>query len=580
MKIVIVGGVAAGMSAAARLRRLDEQVEIVVLDRDRYVSYANCGLPYHIGGEIVEREKLLVVTPDHLRATLHIDLRTEHEVTAIDRANQQIEVLDHSSGDRYHERYDRLVLAQGGDPLRLPIPGVEHPRIYVLRNIPDMDAIKAEVDGGAQRAVVIGGSYIGVEIAEALRHRGLDVQLVELQEQVMPPLDLEMATDLRYHMESHRVTLHLGTSAKAFRDYAGQVLVDLASGETLLADLVVMAVGVRPAAGIATAAGLELGPRGGIKVDPHMRTSDPQIYAAGDMVEVLDTVTGEPTIIPLAGPANRQGRIVADHIAGKDSAYSSSQGTAIVKVFEMTAGATGASEKVLTRLNRPFRKIYIHPAGHASYYPGTAPMHIKLIFEPENGKILGAQIVGYDGVDKRLDVFATAIRAGMTVFELEHLELAYAPPYGSAKDPVNMAGFVASNMLRGDVEFWYAEEYPEHTQDGTIIDVRGPAEYDEWHLPEAINVPLQELRERASEVAAAANGGPVRVYCRVGFRSYLAYRLLRQYGLEQVSTLAGGSRTFTCYHRTPLATGQPGAVFVSHAEEEIMSMSPWALKHA
>jgi NADPH-dependent 2,4-dienoyl-CoA reductase/sulfur reductase-like enzyme/rhodanese-related sulfurtransferase len=580
MKIVIVGGVAAGMSTAARLRRLDEHAEIVVLDRDRYVSYANCGLPYHIGGEIVEREKLLVVTPDHLRATLHIDVRTEHEVTAIDRAGRQIDVLDLSSGERYRERYDRLVLAQGGEPLRLPIPGVEHPKVYVLRNIPDMDAIKAEVDGGAQRAVVIGGSYIGVEIAEALRHRGLDVQLVELQEQVMPPLDLEMATDLRYHMESHRVTLHLGTSAKAFRDHNGQVLVDLASGETLPADLVVMAVGVRPAAGIAVAAGLELGPRGGIKVDAHMRTSDPLIYAAGDMVEVFDTVTGEPTIIPLAGPANRQGRIVADHIAGKNSAYSSSQGTAIVKVFEMTAGATGASEKMLTRLNRPFHKIYIHPAGHASYYPGTAPMHIKLIFEPENGKILGAQIVGYDGVDKRLDVFATAIRAGLTVFDLEHLELAYAPPYGSAKDPVNMAGFVGANMLRGDVDFWYAEDYPDNMPGGAIIDVRGPAEYDEWHLPEAINVPLPELRERVAEVAAAANGGPVWVYCRVGFRSYLAYRLLRQSGLKRVATLAGGSRTFTCYHRTPLATGRPGAVFVSHAEEEIMSMSPWALKHA
>lgn len=572
MKVVIVGGVAAGMSAAARLRRLDEQAEITVLERDRYVSYANCGLPYHIGGDIQERDKMLVVTPEHLQSTLNIEVRTEHEVVAIDRVNRRVQVLERSSNTRYAESYDILVLAQGAEPLRPPVPGIDHPRIFTLRNIPDMDMIKAQVDGGAQRAVVVGGSYIGVEIAEALRQRGLEVHLVEMQDQVMPLLDREMATDLRYHMEHHGVTLHLGTAAGAFRDESGRIVIELRNGTTLQADLVVLAAGVRPVSGLAREAGLELGPCGGVKVDPHMRTSDPHIYAAGDMVEVVDTVTGEPAIIALAGPANRQGRIIADHICGHAAAYHSTQGTAIVKVFEMTGGTTGASEKTLRRLQRAYRKIHIHPSGHAGYYPGTASMHLKLLFTPDDGTILGAQIVGFDGVDKRLDVLATAIRAGLTVYDLEHLELAYAPPYGSAKDPVNMAGFVAANLLRGDVQFWYAEDYPEHTRQGVIIDVRGEQEYAEWHIPGAINISIREIRERIGEIADIAHGRSIFLYCAVGFRSYLAHRILRQRGFADVATLAGGSRTFTSFHRTPLATGRPGVPFVSHAEEEMAAL--------
>lgn len=580
MKLVIVGGVAGGASAAARARRLSETAEIVILERDAYVSFANCGLPYHIGGEIEDRAALLLQTPASLKASLDLDVRTGHEVLAVDRANKWVTVRNRASGEAYTESYDKLVLCQGANPVRPPLPGIDHPRLFTLRNIPDMDAIKAVVDGGATSAVIVGGGYIGMEVAEALRHRGLAVDLVEMLPQIMPPLDAEMARDLAYHMESHGVTLHLGVTAQSFVDVDGRIQVNLSDGVTLLSDLVVMAVGVRPASNLAREAGLAIGPRGGIQVDPHMRTSDPDIYAAGDMVEVTDTITGEPTVIPLAGPANRQGRIVADHIFGRSSAYQSTQGTAVLKVFEMTGGCTGASEKALRRANLPFEKIYIHPSGHAGYYPGTAPMHLKLLFAPEDGRILGAQIVGYDGVDKRLDVLATAIRAGMTVYDLEHLELAYAPPYGSAKDPVNMAGFVASNLLRGDVAFWYAEDYPEKTAAGVILDVRSEEEYDAWHIPEAINLPLGNIREKVDDLLGDSDRSrPIFLYCRVGFRSYLAYRILHQSGYTNIATLAGGSKTFTSFHRTPLATGRPGVPFIAH-EEEKMAALPGALAHA
>lgn len=572
-QIVIVGGVAAGMSAAARLRRLDEHARIVVLERDRYVSYANCGLPYHIGGAIPSRDSLLVVTPEHLRSTLGLDVRTEHEVTAVDREAKLVHVVDHGGGAHYTEPYDVLVLAQGAGPLRPAVPGIDHPRVFTLRSIPDMDAIIAAIDAQARAAVVIGGSYIGVEVAEALRERGLDVYLVELQDQVMPLLDPEMATDLRYHMERHGVTMHLGTAAAAIHDRDGRPTVELRGGEQIAADLVVLAAGVRPVASLAQSMGLELGRRGGIVVDAHMRTSDPSIYAAGDMVEVTDTVTGEAALVALAGPANRQGRIVADNICGRDSAYTTTQGSAIVKIFEMTGGMTGAGEKALRRAGRPFHKVYLHPSGHAGYYPGSASMHMKLLFAPGDGLVLGAQIVGYDGVDKRLDVLATAIRAGMTVFDLERLELAYAPPYSSAKDPVNMAGFLAANLLRGDLALWYADEYEQQGQTTTFVDVRGPQEFAQWHIPGAVNIPLPALRERLDEVRAAAARGPVRLYCMVGFRSYLAYRILRQRGLEDVATLAGGARTFTSYYRTTLATGAPGIPFVAYAEEDLAAQA-------
>lgn len=543
MKIVIVGGVAAGASAAARARRLNEDAQIILIERSRYVSFANCGLPYHIGGAIRERERLLLQTPQSLQATLNLDVRVLQEVRAIHCALRTVNVTDLATGREYEETYDKLVLCPGASPIRPQLPGIEDPRIQVLRNVEDMDRIMAAVDQGARTAVVIGGGYIGVEMAENLRGRGLDVDLVEMVDQLMPPLDPEMAFYLEEEMRRHGVRLHLGTAASAFSGEAGRLRVELARGEALAADLVILAAGVRPETSLARDAGLALGPRGGIKVDAHMRTSDPDVYAAGDAAEVTDTVTGEPSLIPLAGPANRQGRIAAENICGRATTYASTQGTAIVKVFDLTGGCTGASEKTLRRLSRPYRKIYVHPSGHAGYYPGTAPMHIKLLFAPGDGKLLGAQVVGCDGVDKRLDVLATALRAGMTVHDLESLELSYAPPYSSAKDPVNMAGFVAANVLLGDVDFWYAEEHPEKTAEGTILDVRGPQEYEEGHIPRAVNIPLPRLR---SSLERIPRDKPVFVYCKVGFRSYLAYRILRQRGFRAAS-LAGGLLTFGTY---------------------------------
>jgi NADPH-dependent 2,4-dienoyl-CoA reductase/sulfur reductase-like enzyme/rhodanese-related sulfurtransferase len=563
MKVVVVGGVAAGMSAAARLRRLDESAEIVVFEKDEYVSFANCGLPYHIGGEIAERDDLLVVTPERLKQQLNISVYTCHEVTQIDRDQHLVHVVDRKQQRAFQEPWDKLILAQGAAPLRPPLPGIDHPRIFTLRNIADMDAIKRTVDGGASTAIVIGGGYIGVEIAEAFRNRGLNVYLIELQNEILPPLDHEMDRALIFHMERQGVGFLLGRRAESFRDVDGAVEVHLDDGSAIRGDLVVLAMGVRSESSLAHRAGLEIGERGGLRVDQHMRTSDPNIYAAGDMVEVTDTVTGSQAIVALAGPANRQGRIAADHICGRPSAYTTTQGTSVVKVFEMTAGGTGATERTLERANLPFKKAYVHHNGHAGYYPRTHPMHLKLLFAPDDGRILGAQIVGVDGVDKRIDVIAVALRAGMSVFDLEHLELAYAPPYGSAKDPVNMAGFVASNVLRGDLEQWFAEDYPVR-MDGSIIDVRTPREYEDWHIEEAINIPLAELRCRLGELD---KGETAYVYCKSGFRGYLAYRILKQNGFEKAKNLSGGLQTFLLSHHICMGCPEAGIPLITYAED-------------
>ena len=545
MKCVIIGGVAAGMSTAARLRRLDEFASIVVLERGQHVSFANCGLPYHVGGVIADRNDLLLQTPQSLKASLNLEVRAGHEVRSVNRKAHTLHVAELVTGREYDEPYDKLVLAPGATPIRPPLPGIDHPRILTLRNIDDMGRIKALVDDGAKHAVVIGGGYIGVEMAENLMTRGLHVDLVETTPQILPPLDFEMARYLEAHMREKGVILHLGTAASAFHDSGGKVVVELTSGVSLAADLVILSVGVRPDVGLAREAGLEIGARGGIAVNSHLRTSDPDIYAAGDAVEVTDLVTRVPSLIPLAGPANRQGRIVGDNLAGRPSTYSATQGSAIVKVFDMTGGGTGASEKALIKAVRPFRKIYLHPVGHAGYYPGSSSMHMKLLFDPDAGTVLGAQIVGFDGVDKRLDVLATALRAGMTAYDLESLELTYAPPYGSAKDPVNMAGFIAANCLKGDLALWYAEDYPKRTACGMIVDVRGPQEFDAWHITGAVNIPLGKLREMADSLPRAK---PVLVYCKVGFRSYLAYRILKQRGFDKVSMLSGGVLTFRSVH--------------------------------
>ena len=563
MKVVIVGGVAAGMSAAARLRRLNEDAEIVVFERDEYVSFANCGLPYHIGGEIADREKLLVVTPERLERQLNIAVHTCHEVTGIDRERRVIHVFDRRGKRSFEESWDKLILAQGAVPLRPPLPGIDHPKIFTLRNIPDMDAIKRTVDNGAKSAVVIGGGYVGVEVAEAFQHRGMNVCLIELLEEILPPLDHEMDRALIHHMERQGVSLMLGQRAESFHDANGQVEVRLGSGTSVRCDLAVLAMGVRSESSLAREAGLAIGERGGLVVDEHMRTSDPDIYAAGDMVEVTDTVTRDQAIIALAGPANRQGRIAADHICGRPTAYTSTQGTSVVKVFEMTAGGTGASEKTLKRKGMPYEKVYIHGNGHASYYPGTNPMHLKVLFAPGDGMILGAQVAGVDGVDKRIDVMAVALRAGMSVFDLEHLELAYAPPYGSAKDPVNMAGFVAANILRGDLEQWHAEDYPARTE-GMILDVRTPQEFDEWHIEEAINLPLTELRQRLGELD---RNQAIYVYCKSGFRGYLAYRILKQRGFSTVRNLSGGLQTFLLHRHVCMGCPETENPLITYAED-------------
>ncbi len=572
MKIVVVGGVAAGMSTAARARRLDEFAEIVVFERGHHVSFANCGLPYHIGETIKDRSRLTLQTPASLHESLDIDVRNGVEVIGIDREAKTVRARVVDSGEEYDEPYDALALTPGADPVRPALPGIDLPSIHVLRRIGDMDVIKKAVDGdgskdrrgGVGHAVVIGAGYIGLEMAENLHERGVAVEVVEMADQIMPPLDREMTTAMENYLRAHGVALHLNTAAAAFSAKPnGRTQVELKNNTFIETDMVILAAGVRPSTALAEAAGLELGPRGGIKVDAHMQTSDPSIWAAGDAVEVEHTVLPGRWLIPLAGPANRQGRVVADNMCGRASVFDYTQGTSIGKVFDMVAGGTGASEKQLVAADIPYLKVQTHPHGHAGYYPGTAMMHVKLLFSPDEGKILGAQIAGFDGVDKRLDVLATALRGGLTVFDLEHLELAYAPPFGSAKDPVNMAGFMASNVLRGDLRLWYAKDYPEATEGARIIDVRGPDEFAMWHLPGAENVPLKDLRQVQE---TWDRDTPIRLYCAVGFRSYLAYRSLVQRGFTDVATLSGGMTTFREFHHVTPSEVDSVAPVISYAE--------------
>jgi NADPH-dependent 2,4-dienoyl-CoA reductase/sulfur reductase-like enzyme/rhodanese-related sulfurtransferase len=541
MRLIVVGGVAGGATAAARARRLSESAEIIVFERGAYVSFANCGLPYYVGQEITERDSLLLETPESLHARYRLDVRARTEVLAIERAEHRVRARDLESGREYTERYDRLILSPGAAPIRPPLPGIEHPRILSLRTVPDTDEIKALVDGGARRAVVVGGGFIGLEMAENLRRRGLEVDLVELLDQVMPPFDREMVTPVHEELRSHGVALHLADAVAKFEDEQDGVIAVLESGTKLPADLVVLCIGVRPETALAAEAGLELGPHGGIHVDDDMRTSDPEIYAVGDAIEVRDCVVGGTALIPLAGPANRQGRIAADRVFGRESQYHGTQGTSVVRVFGLTLALTGASEKTLVRVGHAHEKVYIHPFQHAGYYPGAERLTIKLLFSPTDGKVLGAQIVGQNGVDKRIDVLATAIRGGMTVYDLEGLELAYAPPFGSAKDPINMVGFVAANLLKGDVENIHADAL-ERAED-ELIDVRKPDEHSEGHIPGSRNVPVDELRERLAELPAEK---PLVVYCQIGMRGYVAARILTQRGYA-VRNLSGGFNTYRGY---------------------------------
>ncbi len=547
-KLVIIGGVAGGASAAARARRLSEEAEIILLERGPSVSFANCGLPYHIGGVIADRGRLLVTTPENLRARFRIGVRTRSEVTAIDPEKKEVEIKNLASGEVYRESYDALILSPGAEPIRPPIPGIDSPNVLTLRNMEDMDRIIKALDG-KKHATVIGGGYIGLEMAEALRRRKIATSLIELAPQVMGPADPEMVSLLHQELTLNGVDLRLGTSVTGFSDSAKGLKLTLSSGETLETGIVVLAIGVKPETSLAKAAGLVLGPRGGIQVNDRMLTSDPFIYAVGDAVEVTDFITRQPALIPLAGPANRQGRIAADNIFGRDTRYRDTQGTAICKVFNLAIGMTGLSEKAAKRAGIAFEKVYIHAASHASYYPGAAPLSIKLLFDPRSGQVLGAQAVGADGVDKRIDVFAVAIRAGLSVFDLENLELSYAPPFGSAKDPVNFAGFVAANALRGDVKLCQVDEVIKPAAHQKLLDVRTPDEVSAGTIPGAINIPVDDLRDRLGELSKEKE---YLVFCRVGLRGYLACRILSQNGFN-CRNLTGG---YITYQRT---TGLPAS---------------------
>ena len=541
MKIIIIGGVAGGASCAARCRRLDENAEILVLDRGPYVSFANCGLPYYVGGVIKDESKLLLASEALFRDRFNIEVRTRHEAFAIDRAAREIEVRELATGRVYRESYDALVLSPGAAAVRPPLPGIDTAGIFVLRSIPDSRDIRAWIDTkSAKSAVIVGGGFIGLEMAENLAHRGLSVTVLEMLNQVMPPLDPEMALPVQRHMEAHGIKMALGDGVAGFEtNEAGQLVVKTQSGAAHAGDLVILAIGVRPEAALAKSAGLELGKRGGIQVDDQMRTSDPAIWAVGDAVETCDVITGQATLIPLAGPANRQGRIAADVICGRDSHFRGVQGTAICGVFDLAVASTGASEKALQRAAiTDYEKIYLHPNHHVGYYPGAKPINLKIIFRKSDGRILGAQAVGEADVARRIDVIATAIQLGGTVYDLEEAELCYAPQFGGAKDPVNFAGMIASNALRGDNPL---ADWGQLGSDGALLlDVRDPDEFDEGHIPGATNLPLNEIRSRMGELP---RDRALWVYCGVGQRAYDATRILLQNGYD-VKNLAGGMRTF------------------------------------
>ncbi|MGB7983409.1 MAG: FAD-dependent oxidoreductase [Candidatus Nanopelagicales bacterium] len=555
MKTIIIGGVAGGASAATRLRRLDESHEIVVLERSGYVSFANCGLPYYIGGTIADRKALLLQTPQSLNARFALDVRVNSEVTAIDPAARTVTVHDLATDRTYTEAYDHLVLSPGASPIVPPIPGVE--RAMTLRTIEDTDRIKERVDellaavdsseeavgGQALAAVVVGGGFIGLEMAESLRERDMEVTVVELGTQVMAPLDPEMAALVAAELTRNGVELALGVQVDEVREET----VLLSDGREIDADLVIMSIGVRPDVTLAKAAGLELGPRGGIEVDAQMRTSDARIFAVGDAVDKSDATTGEPTLVPLANSANRQGRLVADVIGGRSIRFGGVLGTAIVKVFGLTVAATGVSEKRLRASGRNYRAIHTHPGSHAGYYPGAERISLKLIFDPSTGQILGAQGVGGVGTDKRIDVLATAIIGGIPAEELADLELAYAPPFGSAKDPVNQLGYVAENIMNGTTHIISWNEID--STDRFVVDVRTPGEHRRGHLAGSINISVDDLRERHTEIPrnSAGHPVPVAVYCQVGQRGHTAARLLTQLGYDVVN-LDGGWLTYSLAH--------------------------------
>ncbi|QDE30005.1 FAD-dependent oxidoreductase [Shewanella polaris] len=560
-KIVIIGGVAGGASAAARARRVSETAEIIMLERGEFVSFANCGLPYHISGEIESRDALLLQTPESFKSRFNVNVRVFNEVIAIDRQAKQLSIRNLMTNETYQESYDKLLLSPGASPIKPPISGINNHFVYSLRNIPDMDKILSNLMlHKPKHATVVGGGFIGLEMVEALRHIGLEVTLLELADQVMGPVDIEMANMLHQKLVDNGVDLRLKTGLTAVNecpipltdadntdDYDKPVTahnhleLSLSDDNILGTDLVILAIGVKPETSLATECGLALGKLGGIRVDARMQTSDPDIYAVGDAIETADFVTGNPSLIPLAGPANRQGRLAADNMLGGDKVYRATQGTAICKLFDMAIASTGLNEKSLLRQSIPFEKIYVHTASHASYYPGAHPITLKLLFCPESGRILGAQAAGIDGVDKRIDVLAVAQRAGMTVYDLADLELTYAPPFGSARDVVNQAGMVAANVLLGDEAICHTQDLLNLSAKQIIVDVRNPGELTAvGSIDGALNIPLPELRDRLDELPKDKE---LLVFCQVGLRGHVAYRMLVQHGFK-VRNLTGGYKTY------------------------------------
>lgn len=537
-KVIIVGGVAAGASTAARLRRMDEDARIIVMERGEYISFANCGLPYYVGDVIKKRERLLIQTPASMYQRFNIDVRINTSVERILPQTKEVIVNDTTRGENYSESYDYLVLCPGAVPVKPDIPGIDRPNVFVIRNVPDSDAIKQYIDlYNPQSAVIMGGGFVGLEMAEMLYERNLDVAIVEAADQLLGPLDPEMASIIHSYLRDLDIKLYLGDRAVSLDGREQVEKITLNSGRTIPADLVILGIGVKPEVWLAQEAGLAIGSTGGILVDEYMQTSDPYIYAAGDAVQVRDFVTGTDSLVPLASPANRQGWLIANSLCGRPISYHGAQGTAIVKVMDMTAAATGKNEKALRKLGISFQACHGLPNSHATYYPGSSVMIFKLLFDPRDGKILGAQLVGQDGVDKRIDVIATAIHAGMTVYDLQELELAYAPPFSSAKDPVNLLAYAAANIVNGDVAVIHWPEVPEHLRLGAfLIDARTAAEFAHGSVEGAYNIPVDEVRERLDEIPRDRE---ILVYCGQGLRSYIVNRILRQKGYN-VKNISGG----------------------------------------
>lgn len=541
-KVLIIGGVAGGASTAPRLRRLDEHAQIIMFERGEYVSFANCGLPYYIGGEIQKKESLTVQKPEDFREKFNIDVRILNEVTSIHPSEKTISVKNLATGELYTESYDKLVISTGAEPVKPPIQGIDSDKVFTLRNIPDTYRIKDYIEQQqVKSAVVMGGGFIGIEMAENLKNAGLSVTLVEMSDQVLAPIDPDMAAEVHQHIRSKGVRLELKNGVKSIIEEGSSLKIQLNHG-FVHADMLILAIGVRPDTGLAKAAGIALNDRGAIIVNEHMKTSDPFIYAVGDAIEITDSVTGQKGYVPLAGPANKQGRIVADNLCGIKTSYKGTQGSSILKVFDLTVASTGINEKTAKRLNLPYDKVFTYSGNHAGYYPAAVNMAIKTIFNPEDGKILGAQIVGYDGVDKRCDVMAVAIRAGMNARDLCDLELSYAPPYNSAKDPVNMAGFVIENIVTGKIKQVHWHDIPriQEEKNAIRIDVRTPIEFENGHIDKFINIPLAELRERLTELDSSKI---LYVSCQIGLKAYIASRILIQNGF-QVWLVDGGYRLY------------------------------------